>query len=119
MSVFNTFTVTATAHAATTTDENATTARGTVRCPPSGTPDVLPAPRPARSNNPVESPVAGRLRLIAVTEMFSIGQLARTTGLPVRTVRFWSDLGLVPPAGRTSGNYRMYDAEAAARLDLV
>jgi DNA-binding transcriptional MerR regulator len=59
------------------------------------------------------------LRLIAVTELFSIGQLARTTGLPVRTVRFWSDLGLVPPAGRTSGNYRMFDAEAAARLDLV
>ncbi|CAM3819580.1 MerR family transcriptional regulator [Kibdelosporangium persicum] len=54
-----------------------------------------------------------------MTELFSIGQLARTTGLPVRTVRFWSDLGLVPPAGRTSGNYRMYDAEAAARLDLV
>jgi DNA-binding transcriptional MerR regulator len=53
------------------------------------------------------------------TELFSIGQLARTTGLPVRTVRFWSDLGLVPPAGRTSGNYRMFDAEAAARLDLV
>jgi DNA-binding transcriptional MerR regulator len=53
------------------------------------------------------------------TELFSIGQLARTTGLPVRTVRFWSDLGLVPPAGRTSGNYRVYDAEAAARLDLV
>lgn len=53
------------------------------------------------------------------TELFSIGQLARATGLPVRTVRFWSDLGLVPPAGRTSGNYRLYDAEAAARLDLV
>ncbi|TCO60912.1 MerR family transcriptional regulator [Actinocrispum wychmicini] len=51
--------------------------------------------------------------------LFSIGQLARTTGLPVRTVRFWSDLGLVPLAGRTSGNYRLYDAEAAARLDLV
>src|SRR4051812_1470245 len=51
--------------------------------------------------------------------LFSIGQLARSTGLPVRTVRFWSDLGLVPPAGRTSGNYRLYDAEAAARLDLV
>jgi DNA-binding transcriptional MerR regulator len=53
------------------------------------------------------------------TELFSIGQLARTTGLPVRTVRFWSDLGLVPPAGRTTGNYRVFDAEAAARLDLV
>jgi DNA-binding transcriptional MerR regulator len=53
------------------------------------------------------------------TELFSIGQLARTTGLPVRTVRFWSDLGLVPLAGRTTGNYRLYDAESAARLDLV
>jgi DNA-binding transcriptional MerR regulator len=53
------------------------------------------------------------------TQLFSIGQLARSTGLPVRTVRFWSDLGLVPLAGRTSGNYRLYDAEAAARLDLV
>src|SRR3712207_281812 len=73
----------------------------------------------ASEENRFESPVAGRLRLIPVTELFSIGQLARTTGLPVRTVRFWSDLGLVPPAGRTSGNYRMFDAEAAARLDLV
>lgn len=54
-----------------------------------------------------------------MTELFSIGQLARATGLPVRTVRFWSDLGLIPPAGRTPGNYRMFDAEAAARLDLV
>jgi DNA-binding transcriptional MerR regulator len=53
------------------------------------------------------------------TELFSIGQLARTTGVPVRTVRFWSDLGLVPLAGQTSGNYRLYDVEAAARLDLV
>jgi DNA-binding transcriptional MerR regulator len=53
------------------------------------------------------------------SELFSIGQLARTTGLPVRTVRFWSDLGLVPPAGRTTGNYRVFDAAAAARLDLV
>ncbi|GAB3889097.1 MerR family transcriptional regulator [Kibdelosporangium lantanae] len=52
------------------------------------------------------------------TELFSIGQLARSTGLPVRTVRFWSDLGLVP-AGRSGGNYRLYDAEAAARLELV
>lgn len=53
------------------------------------------------------------------TGLFSIGQLARATGLSVRTVRFWSDLGLVPTAGRTTGNYRLYDAEAAARLDLV
>jgi DNA-binding transcriptional MerR regulator len=52
-------------------------------------------------------------------ELFSIGQLAARTGLTSRTIRFWSDAGLVPPAGRSTGGYRLYDAEAVARLDLV
>ncbi|MEO3784426.1 MerR family transcriptional regulator [Actinocorallia sp. B10E7] len=53
------------------------------------------------------------------TELFTIGQLARRTGLAARTIRFWSDLGVVPPAGRSAGGYRLYDAEAVARLELV
>ncbi|WP_271220444.1 MerR family transcriptional regulator [Streptosporangium carneum] len=53
------------------------------------------------------------------TELFTIGQLARRTGLSVRTIRFWSDVGVVPPADRSAGGYRLYDAEAVARLDLV
>jgi DNA-binding transcriptional MerR regulator len=52
-------------------------------------------------------------------ELFTIGRLARRTGVPVRTIRFWSDIGLLTPAGRSSGGYRLYDAEAVARLDLV
>ena len=52
-------------------------------------------------------------------ELFTIGQLARRTGVPARTIRFWSDAGLVPPAGRSASGYRLYDADAAARLDLV
>ncbi|MEV6108801.1 MerR family transcriptional regulator [Streptomyces sp. NPDC051940] len=51
--------------------------------------------------------------------LLTIGQLARRTGLPVRTIRYWSDIGAVPPAGRSAAGYRLYDAEAAARLDLV
>ena len=50
---------------------------------------------------------------------YSIGELARLTGLSVRTVRFYSDSGVVPPAGRTEAGYRLYDAEALARLELV
>ncbi|WP_106401904.1 helix-turn-helix domain-containing protein [Actinocorallia populi] len=52
-------------------------------------------------------------------ELFTIGQLARRTGLAARTIRFWSDLGVVPPAGRSAGGYRLYDVEAVARLELV
>jgi DNA-binding transcriptional MerR regulator len=49
----------------------------------------------------------------------TIGQLARRTGLSVKTIRWYSDQGLVPPAGRSAAGYRLYDAEALARLELV
>lgn len=51
--------------------------------------------------------------------LYSIGELARRTGLAVRTIRFYSDCGIVPPAGRSSAGYRLYDAGSVARLDLV
>ncbi|ADD44732.1 MerR family transcriptional regulator [Stackebrandtia nassauensis] len=51
--------------------------------------------------------------------LFTIGELARRTGLAVRTIRFWSDEGVVPETTRSATGYRLYDAEAVARLDLV
>jgi DNA-binding transcriptional MerR regulator len=51
--------------------------------------------------------------------LFTIGPLARRSGVPARTIRFWTDAGLVPVACRSAGGYRLYDAEAVARLDLV
>ncbi|MEO3749333.1 MerR family transcriptional regulator [Streptomyces sp. B6B3] len=52
-------------------------------------------------------------------ETLTIGELARRTGIPVRTIRFWSDSGVVPPTGRSVGGFRLYDVEAAARVELV
>ncbi|SDJ75121.1 MerR family transcriptional regulator [Streptomyces indicus] len=52
-------------------------------------------------------------------ELFTIGQLARRTGLPVRTIRYWSDAGALPVVARSEGNYRLYDAASVARLELV
>jgi len=51
--------------------------------------------------------------------VLSIGELAKRTGLPVRTIRFWSDVGVVPPAARTGSGRRLYDAACVARLELV
>ncbi|MFG2500583.1 MerR family transcriptional regulator [Streptomyces sp. NPDC048441] len=51
--------------------------------------------------------------------LYSIGELARRTGLTVKTVRFYSDAGIVPPADRSPAGYRLYDTDAVARLDLV
>jgi DNA-binding transcriptional MerR regulator len=49
----------------------------------------------------------------------TIGALARLTGLSVRTLRFYSDSGLVAPAGRSVAGYRLYDTAAPARVELV
>jgi len=51
--------------------------------------------------------------------LITIGELARCTGLPVRTLRFYSDSGLVPPAGRSDAGYRLYDHDALPRVELV
>ncbi len=59
------------------------------------------------------------MRLVGTTATFTIGELARRTGLPVKTIRFYSDEGLVPPTDRTDAGYRLYDAAAMARLELV
>ncbi|HEY8984860.1 MAG TPA: MerR family transcriptional regulator [Streptomyces sp.] len=53
------------------------------------------------------------------TGLFTIGELARSSGLSVRTVRYWSDEGVLDPVGRSSGGYRLYDADGAARLELI
>ncbi len=49
----------------------------------------------------------------------TIGEVAARLGVPVRTVRFWTDQGLVDPPARSAGGYRLYDAPAVARLDVV
>ncbi|WP_370969212.1 MerR family transcriptional regulator [Amycolatopsis sp. cg9] len=56
---------------------------------------------------------------MGTTATFTIGELARRTGLPVKTIRFYSDEGLLPPTERTDAGYRLYDAAAMARLELV
>ncbi|MFF4444749.1 MerR family transcriptional regulator [Streptomyces sp. NPDC001502] len=51
--------------------------------------------------------------------LYSIGELSRRTGLPVKTIRFYSDKGIVPPTGRSPSGYRLYGPDALARLDLA
>ncbi|WP_037571380.1 helix-turn-helix domain-containing protein [Phaeacidiphilus oryzae] len=49
----------------------------------------------------------------------SIGELAALTGTTVKTVRFYSDRGLLPESGRSGGGHRRYRPEAAARLRAI
>ncbi len=48
-----------------------------------------------------------------------IGELAKATGSPVETIRFYEREGLLSEPERTSGNYRMYGADHAERLAFI
>ncbi|MEU5654877.1 MerR family transcriptional regulator [Streptomyces sp. NPDC047737] len=48
-----------------------------------------------------------------------IGELAERAGVSVKTVRFYSDSGLLPEASRTAGGHRRYGPDSLARLRLI
>lgn len=48
-----------------------------------------------------------------------IGEVAQAAGTTTKTLRFYEDVGLLPPAERTPGGYRDYDAEVLNRLDFI
>ncbi|WP_306212204.1 MerR family transcriptional regulator [Actinoplanes sp. RD1] len=53
------------------------------------------------------------------TETWSIGELARATGLTVRTLHHYDDIGLVRPSHRSRGGHRRYDYDDVRRLHRV
>ncbi|MGC9379904.1 MerR family transcriptional regulator [Streptomyces sp. MH13] len=48
-----------------------------------------------------------------------IGELAERAGVTVKTVRFYSDRGLLPEASRSTGGHRRYGPESLDRLRLI
>lgn len=49
---------------------------------------------------------------------FTIGELARRSGLSTRKIRFYADDGLLSP-GRTGTGYRVFDDRDLVVLDLI
>lgn len=49
----------------------------------------------------------------------SIGDLARRTGTKATTVRWYEEVGMLPPAARTAGGHRVYGAAHLARLEFI
>lgn len=51
--------------------------------------------------------------------LFTIEQVAAQTALTKRTLRYYEEVGLLPPTGRTEGNYRRYTREDIQRLERI
>jgi len=51
--------------------------------------------------------------------MFSIGEVAKATGLKVPTIRFYEQEGLLPAPARTESNRRLYTEADIRRLTFI
>jgi len=49
----------------------------------------------------------------------SIGQLAQRGGVKVQTIRYYEQVGLIPPAHRTPGNHRQYKHDHVDLLKFI
>lgn len=52
-------------------------------------------------------------------EHMQIGEVAERTGLSLRTIRYYEEVGLVVPSARSQGGFRLYTEPDIERLDLV
>jgi DNA-binding transcriptional MerR regulator len=51
--------------------------------------------------------------------MLQIGEVADRVGLSLRTVRYYEEMGLLAPADRTEGGFRLYTEDQVDRLQLI
>ena len=64
-------------------------------------------------DNSTVSPPTQAARLLLVTEV------AAEVGLTARAVRYYEELGLLKPAARSEGAYRLYDDDDVERLRFI
>jgi DNA-binding transcriptional MerR regulator len=68
---------------------------------------------PTDASGHVPGPTDGATRLLRINEV------ASETGLTTRAIRYYEEVGLLAPAARSEGDYRLYDASDLDRLQFI
>src|SRR4029079_11756132 len=59
------------------------------------------------------------MTLPATPRLLRINEVAAETGLTTRTIRYYEEMGLLEPAARSEGDYRLYDDSDLERLQFI
>ena len=51
--------------------------------------------------------------------MYTIGKLSKNTGVTVRTLDYYDEIGLMKPSSKTEGGHRLYSEEDVLRLERI
>lgn len=57
--------------------------------------------------------------VLELEESLKIGELAAQSGVPIKTIRYYTELGLVKAVGRTDGHFRLFNRSAVNRLLFI
>jgi DNA-binding transcriptional MerR regulator len=76
-------------------------------------------PRSTTSLLPRHAAESIRLDVDPETPLLRIQEVADVVGLTARSVRYYEEIGLLKPAARSEGAYRLYDTDDVARLQFI
>ena len=51
--------------------------------------------------------------------MMTVNEVSRLTGVSIRALHYYDQIGLLPAAGHTDSGYRLYDDAALERLQQI
>lgn len=57
--------------------------------------------------------------LVQNKELLFIGQVTAQSGIPIRTIRYYEDLGLLRSSGRSEGGFRLFSLDVLPRLAFI
>lgn len=57
--------------------------------------------------------------MLAQEQPKQIGPVAQKSGVPIKTIRYYEELGLLKAVGRTEGGYRLFDTDIFTRLSFI
>jgi MerR family transcriptional regulator, repressor of the yfmOP operon len=74
---------------------------------------------PAMSSTPSDKTVVSKVSSDTQNPKYRIEQVAERLQTTKRTLRYYEEIGLLPPAERTEGGYRLYSEDDIARLERI
>lgn len=57
--------------------------------------------------------------MLAQKSLKQIGLVAKESSIPIKTIRYYEELGLLKTSGKTEGGYRLFDKNVFSRLKFI
>jgi DNA-binding transcriptional MerR regulator len=67
----------------------------------------------------INRPGALVLNMLVQEAPKQIGAVAKESGVPIKTIRYYEEVGLLQASGRTEGRFRLFDSDVFARLKFI